>query len=107
MPLRSLVLAGALAALALPLALRAQEIVAPDVLVKNVTLEVVDILRKDKEIQTDRKKLVELVDAKIVPHFNFTSMTASAVGSNWAKASTTSTPAISGASRKRLNNCCH
>jgi len=84
---RSLVLASALAALAFPPILSAQEVVAPDALVKNVTLEVVDILRKDKEIQTDRKKMVALVDAKIVPHFNFTSMTASAVGNNWAKAS--------------------
>ena len=87
MYLRSLVLASALAALAFPPILVAQEVVAPDVLVKNVTLEVVDILRKDKEIQIDRKKMVALVDAKIVPHFNFTSMTASAVGNNWAKAS--------------------
>ena len=87
MSLRSLALAGALAALASASALRAQEVVPPDVLVKNVTLEVVDLLRKDKEIQTDRKKMVSLVDAKIVPHFNFTSMTASAVGNNWAKAS--------------------
>ena len=87
MSLRSLVLASALAALAFPPILGAPEVVAPDVLVKNVTLEVIDILRKDKEIQTDRKKMVALVDAKIVPHFNFTSMTASAVGANWAKAS--------------------
>ena len=87
MSLRSLVLAGALAAFAFfPSVLRAQEVVPPDTLVKNVTLEVVDILRKDKDIQTDRKKMVALVDAKIVPHFNFTSMTASAVGNNWAKA---------------------
>ena len=86
MLLRSLVLAGALAALALPPTSRAQEVLPPDALVKNVTLEVVDILRKDKEMQSDRKKLVALVDAKIVPHFNFTSMTASAVGNNWSKA---------------------
>jgi len=73
--LRLLVVAGALAALASAPAARAQEMIAPDALVKNVTLEVVDILRKDKDISGDRKKLVALVDAKIVPHFNFTSMT--------------------------------
>jgi|RhiMethySRZTD1v2_1073278.scaffolds.fasta_scaffold72985_5 phospholipid transport system substrate-binding protein len=84
--LRLLVVAGALAALASAPAARAQEMIAPDALVKNVTLEVVDILRKDKDISGDRKKLVALVDAKIVPHFNFTSMTASAVGTNWSKA---------------------
>ena len=84
--LQSLVAAGVLAGLAFFPPVRAQEVVPPDALVKNVTLEVVDILRKDKEIQADRKKLVALVDAKIVPHFNFASMTASAVGNNWAKA---------------------
>ena len=86
MYLRSLILAGATAALAAFSGARAEEMVAPDVLVKNVTLEVVDILRKDKDIQADRRKLIGLVDAKIVPHFNFQSMTASAVGANWAKA---------------------
>ena len=83
---RLLAIAGAIAALVAAPGVRAQEMVPPDTLVKNVTLEVADILRKDKDIQSDRKKLVALVDAKIVPHFNFTSMTASAVGANWAKA---------------------
>jgi len=86
MLVRLLAAAGAIAALASSPAVQAQEVVAPDALVKNVTLEVADILRKDKDIQSDRKKMVALVDAKIVPHFNFTSMTASAVGTNWSKA---------------------
>ena len=86
MLVRLLVAAGAIAALASSPAVQAQEVVAPDALVKNVTLEVADILRKDKDIQSDRKKMIALVDAKIVPHFNFTSMTASAVGTNWSKA---------------------
>jgi phospholipid transport system substrate-binding protein len=68
---------------------RAQaEIQAPDLLVKNVTLEVVDIIQKDKDIQKgDRKKVVALIEAKVLPHFNFQAMTASAVGRNWEKAS--------------------
>jgi len=78
---------GAIAALAFSGAAGAQEVTPPDVLVKNVTLEVVDIIRKDKELQNDRRKVVALIDSKIVPHFNFTSMTASAVGNAWAKAS--------------------
>jgi phospholipid transport system substrate-binding protein len=84
--LRWLILAGATAALVASATARAQEAPPPDVLVKNVTLEVVEILRKNRDIQTDRKKLVALVDEKIVPHFNFQSMTASAVGNNWSKA---------------------
>ena len=87
MLLRSLIFAGATAALAVPVVARAQEAPPPDVLVRNVTLEVLDILRKNRDIQTDRKKMIALVDEKIVPHFNFQSMTASAVGANWSKAS--------------------
>ena len=61
--------------------------VAPDVLVKTVTQEVVDIIQKDKDIQAgDRKKVIALIEAKVLPHFNFQSMTASAVGRNWDKA---------------------
>ena len=64
----------------------AQE-VAPDVLVKNVTTEVVDIIAKDKEIKAgSRAKLIEVIDAKVLPHFNFASMTALAMGQNWSKA---------------------
>lgn len=64
------------------------EVTAPDVLVKTVTLEVVDIIQKDKDIQKgDRKKIVALIETKVLPHFNFQAMTASAVGRNWDKAS--------------------
>lgn len=78
--------AAATAALVLSAGARAQDM-APDVLVKNVTLEVVDILQKDKDIQKgDRKKVIALIETKVLPHFNFQSMTASAVGRNWDKA---------------------
>jgi phospholipid transport system substrate-binding protein len=65
---------------------RAQE-APPDQLVKNVTTEVVDLITKDKEIQAgDRGKLIQLIDAKVLPHFNFTAMTALALGQSWNKA---------------------
>ena len=65
---------------------QAQE--APDLLVKQVTEEVLDIIRKDKDIQNgSAKKVIELVDAKVIPHFNFKHMTALAVGKDWRKAS--------------------
>jgi phospholipid transport system substrate-binding protein len=64
------------------------EIPAPDALVKTVTLEVIDIIQKDKDIQKgDRKKVIALIETKVLPHFNFQAMTASAVGRNWDKAS--------------------
>jgi len=79
-------MAGAALLAALPAAAQA-ELTAPDALVKSVTLEVVDILQKDKEIQQgDRKKVIALIDAKVLPHFNFQTMTSSAVGRNWDKA---------------------
>src|SRR2546421_11987486 len=64
----------------------AQE-VPPDQLVKTVTLEVVDLIAKDKEIQAgNRTKLTQLIDAKVLPHFNFSAMTALAMGQSWNKA---------------------
>ncbi|HYG56105.1 MAG TPA: ABC transporter substrate-binding protein [Burkholderiales bacterium] len=65
---------------------RAQDL-APDVLVKNVTLEVVDLIAKDKEIRSgSRAKLIQVIETKVLPHFNFSSMTALAMGQNWGKA---------------------
>ena len=62
----------------------AQEPTPPDVLVKNVTTEVVAIIAKDKEIRSgNRAKLIALIDAKVLPHFNFGSMTQLAMGQNW------------------------
>ncbi|MBM3351971.1 MAG: ABC transporter substrate-binding protein [Betaproteobacteria bacterium] len=60
---------------------------APDLLVKNVTLEVMDIIRSDKDIQAgERKKVISLIEAKVLPHFNFNAMTAGAVARHWEKA---------------------
>jgi phospholipid transport system substrate-binding protein len=77
---------GATAALAVAAPALAQD-TPPDLLVKNVTLEVVEIVRSDKDIQAgDRRKVIALIEAKVLPHFNFTAMTASAVGRHWEKA---------------------
>jgi phospholipid transport system substrate-binding protein len=66
----------------------AQENLAPDALVKNVTLEVVELIARDKEIQSgNRAKLIALIEARVLPHFNFSSMTALAMGQSWNKAS--------------------
>jgi phospholipid transport system substrate-binding protein len=73
-------------ALLIPLA-QAQQL-APDVLVKSITEEVVAILKKDKDIQAgDSKKVADLIDAKVVPHFNFIRMTRIAMARNWRLAS--------------------
>ncbi len=61
---------------------------APDVLVKSISEEVVAILRKDKDIQAgDSRKVVDLIETKVVPHFDFIRMTRIAMARNWRLAS--------------------
>jgi phospholipid transport system substrate-binding protein len=61
---------------------------APDELVKNTATEVLTIIKQDKDIQSgNTQKVVELVDAKVLPHFDFTRMTRLAVGRSWNQAS--------------------
>jgi phospholipid transport system substrate-binding protein len=56
----------------------------PDVLIKNTVREVLDIVRNDKDLRSgNQKKMLELVDAKVLPHFNFEHMTKLAVGKSW------------------------
>jgi phospholipid transport system substrate-binding protein len=60
---------------------------APDALVKKVTEEVIAVIKQDKEIQAgSAKKTIALVEEKVLPHFDFTRMTALAMGANWRKA---------------------
>jgi phospholipid transport system substrate-binding protein len=73
-----------LAALVPAIAL-AQE--APDALVKRVTDEVLTIIRADKELQSgNSRKIAELAEAKVLPHFDFERMTRLAVGRSWQQA---------------------
>lgn len=60
----------------------------PDELVKRVTDDVLNIVRTDKDIQSgNTSKAIALVEAKVLPHFNFDRMTALAVGKDWRQAS--------------------
>jgi phospholipid transport system substrate-binding protein len=61
--------------------------VAPDVLARSVTDEVLAIVRADKDLQSGHpQKVAQLVETKVLPHFNFTRMTQLAVGRNWRQA---------------------
>lgn len=61
--------------------------VAPDAQAKAVTDEVLAALRADKDIQSgNTKKIVELVEQKVLPHFDFVRMTRLAVGPGWRQA---------------------
>jgi phospholipid transport system substrate-binding protein len=64
---------------------QAQE--APDGLIQQVTEEVLDVIRKDRDIQNGNTgKVIDLVEKKVLPHFNFSHMTALALGKEWRKA---------------------
>lgn len=76
----------ALCAAAMPTG--AQGMTPPDVLAKSVTDEVLAVLRTDRDIQAgNQKKVVDLVEKKVLPHFNFVRMTQLAVGRHWRDAS--------------------
>ncbi len=60
---------------------------APDALVKRISQEVLDTAKSDKEIQSgNQKRVLELVEAKILPHVDFQRMTALAAGRFWREA---------------------
>lgn len=64
---------------------QAQE--GPEALIKQVSTEVIEMIKADKAIQGgDLPKLLALVDTKVMPHVNFQRMTASAVGRHWRQA---------------------
>ena len=66
---------------------RAADIAAPDVLARSVTDEVLKIIRADKELQAgNQKKVVDLIENKVAPHFEFATMTRLAMGRNWSQA---------------------
>jgi phospholipid transport system substrate-binding protein len=61
--------------------------VAPDILVKSITQDVIAVIKQDKEIQAgNARKVSELVDSKVLPHFNFARMAQLAVAIHWRKA---------------------
>jgi phospholipid transport system substrate-binding protein len=60
---------------------------APDALIKEVSTDVLDALKADKSIKSgDIRKVIALVDQKVLPYVNFQRMTASAVGRYWRQA---------------------
>ncbi|MDC8757990.1 MlaC/ttg2D family ABC transporter substrate-binding protein [Janthinobacterium fluminis] len=61
---------------------------APDALVKRISQEVIDTAKSDKEIQAgNQKRVMDLVESKILPYVDFQRMTALAAGRYWRDAS--------------------
>jgi phospholipid transport system substrate-binding protein len=60
---------------------------APDVLVKRVSTDVIDSVKADKDIQAgNSRKIIDLVNAKILPYVDSDKMTAQAAGRFWRQA---------------------
>ncbi|SDW50756.1 MlaC/ttg2D family ABC transporter substrate-binding protein [Nitrosomonas communis] len=60
--------------------------IPPDQLVRNTVDEVITILKQDDGIKKGQKdRVLDLIETKILPHFNFTRMTQLAMGKNWSK----------------------
>lgn len=62
--------------------------VAPDMLVKKTANEVLEIIKKDKDIQAgDLRRIANLAEEKILPHFDFERMSLMVLGKHWSRAS--------------------
>ncbi|SFF62551.1 phospholipid transport system substrate-binding protein [Duganella sp. CF458] len=60
---------------------------APDALVKRISSEVLETAKSDKEIQAgNQKKVMDLVETKILPYVDFQRMTSLAAGRYWREA---------------------
>jgi len=69
--------------------------VPPDVLARTTSQEVLAVLKADKDIQSGNlTKIYQLVEAKVLPNFDFNRMTQLAMGRHWPKASATQKQAL-------------
>ncbi len=63
------------------------DIVAPDVLIRTTAQEVISIVKQDAGSKADnQKKILAMVDAKVLPNFDFNRMTQLAAGKYWRQA---------------------
>jgi len=67
---------------------QAAEEQSPEALVKQVTAEVLDAVKSDKQLAAgDREKVLKLAEEKVMPHIDFEETTRLAVGRAWSQAS--------------------
>jgi phospholipid transport system substrate-binding protein len=92
-----ILLYSALIGIALPVA--AAE-ATPDTLVRSVAEDVLDVIRTVK----DKRQLRELAEQKVLPHFDFRTMTQLAVGRHWREATPAQQKALEDAFRSLLVN---
>ena len=92
-----ILLCSALIGVALPAS--AQES-SPDALVKTVADDVLSVIRTVK----DKRQLREIAEQKVLPHFDFRTMTQLAVGKHWREATPAQQKALEDAFRSLLVN---
>ena len=84
---RSFLTGALLAGVTLAMPALAQANPGPEALVRQISEEVIETVKSDKEIQAGSlPRIMALVDAKVLPHVNFNRMTAIAVGRPWRTA---------------------
>ena len=77
--------ASALAGFAGSAAAQASE--SPEVLIQRVAAELIEAVKSDAALRNgDQARVIALVDNRLLPHVNFTRMTASSVGRFWRQA---------------------
>ncbi len=60
---------------------------APDALIRDTAQDVLTLVKQDKDLKAgNQKKLLDLVEAKVLPHFDFERMTRLTAGRNWRTA---------------------
>ena len=65
----------------------AQEQESPEALVKRVSQDVIATIKTDPKVQAgDQARIREVMEVKLLPHFDFARMTALAMGRNWRAA---------------------
>ena len=95
--MKKLIVALVLAAVSLVMpAAHAQP--APDVLVRTTVEEVLGVLKQNK----DRRALQDIVEKKVLPHFDFRSMTQLAMGKAWRDATPAQQKALENSFRTLL-----
>lgn len=71
----------------MPFAATAQAEEAPDAMVKRVSQEMIATIKSDPLIQAGNEaRIREVIEVKLIPHFDFMRMTALAMGRNWRTA---------------------
>ena len=64
----------------------AQDAIAPDALVRSITLDVLAIVNQNTAQQGDPRRIANVIETKVLPHFELTRMTQLAMGRNWRMA---------------------